>query len=82
MKGGAKIVCKNITTLRIKGLIETHGISQKDFAASIGIRHEAISRYLNGKSKPGLNTIMKIADTYNVNPAWLLGYSEEAHNEK
>ena len=77
MKGGTEIVCKNITTLRIKGLIEAHGISQKDFAASIGIRHEAISRYLNGKSKPGLNTIMKIAEVYNVDPGWLMGYSDK-----
>ena len=69
-------MCKNITTLRIKGLIEANGITQKDFAASIGIRHEAISRYLNGKSKPGLDTIMKIAQVYNVDPGWLMGYGK------
>lgn len=65
---------KNPSQVRIKILLDYLGISQKVFAASIGIRHEAISRYIHFKSIPGRETIQKIADTYNVDPAWLMGY--------
>lgn len=67
---------------RIKQLVDDLGITQKEFAARAGIRHEIVCRYIKGVRKPGRSTITKIADTYNVNPAWLLGYSEEVHNEK
>ena len=66
---------------RIKLLAIKLGITQKEMAIKADIRPEAISRYVKGVCEPGQNTISKLADTYNINPAWLMGYGNDSDIE-
>ena len=58
---------------QLKKLINLMGISQKDFAESIGISPSAISEVIKGRVQSFNNeTMLKIKETYNVNLHWLL----------
>lgn len=59
---------------RLKELMEYFGIKQNDLSNRTGIPKSAISMYVNGDRIPRQNRISDIADTYNVNEAWLMGY--------
>jgi len=59
---------------RIKILVNTLGISQKELAMLCRIRQASISNYVQGKCEPEGKTIMKIAETVGVSPAWIMGY--------
>lgn len=59
---------------RISELLSVMGISQTDFCKKTGLQKSALSNYLNGDREPRQNQLSKIADAYNINPAWLMGY--------
>lgn len=61
---------------RIKEFREMLGLSQKDFGKALGIPHVQILRFEKGRSNPTFETIEKIATTFQVNPSWLIGWSE------
>lgn len=66
---------KTVTSnMRIKELIDRLEISQTEFCRIAGINKSALSNYLNGDRLPRQDQISKIADAFNVNPAWLMGY--------
>ena len=54
-------------------LIESHGMTIKQFCEDIGIPGATISRYLSGDREPKVCYIIKIADYFNVSVDWLLG---------
>lgn len=41
-----------------------------------------IDNYLSGKGMPAIDTLRTIAASLDVNPSWLLGLSEERHEDK
>lgn len=43
-------------------------------SAKLGLTPATISRYTNGKMAPKVPTVYSIADIFNVNPLWLMGY--------
>lgn len=65
------------TRHRLKRMAELLCITQKDIAKKANIREASISHYITGYSEPGQKTIKKIAEAFNVNPSWLMGYGSD-----
>lgn len=62
-----KTIGRNIRMVR-----KATGISQTELANRVGNNKSAISRYENGMQKPSLDTLMRVADALDVDPADLL----------
>lgn len=58
---------------RLKELLNESGDTQNEMARKTGLTKSAISNYINGTRVPRQDAILKISNTYNVNPAWLMG---------
>ena len=59
--------------LRLKELREDLGLSVKDMARDTGVSQNTIHLYERG-GYPSIKQIEMIAKTYDVNPAWLVGW--------
>ena len=59
--------------LRLKELREDLGLSVKDMARDTGVSQNTIHLYERG----GYPSIKQIAKTYDVNPAWLVGWVDD-----
>ena len=64
---------------RIRKLREQEGISREQFAQSIGITYAALSKYETSKRQLDFETLIKIADYFEVTTDYLLGRNEYAH---
>lgn len=73
MKGEITMERKNCAE-RLKELLEYFGIKQNDLSKRTGIPKSAISMYIKGERVPKQNRISDIADAYNINEAWLMGF--------
>lgn len=62
------------TADRLRELMEYYGISQSDISKTTGIAKSSVSMYVSGQRKPGQDNLSDIAEAYNVDEAWLLGY--------
>ena len=62
---------------RLQTLIDKKGISKSDLARVCGIDRSNITRYLKGTYEAKQDVLYRIAQAYNVNEAWLLGYDIE-----
>lgn len=62
---------------RLKILISHFGITQKELSQKTGIREQTISNYFTAQRDPKVSMIIKIAETFNVTPSWLLGYGAD-----
>lgn len=62
---------------RLKELRQKQGISQKDFAALIGIPANTYNQWENGKRQPDNETMLKLAEYFNVSVDYLLGRDDE-----
>lgn len=62
--------------LRLKELREDLGISVKDMARDTGVSQNTIHLYERG-GYPSIKQIEIIAKTYDVNPAWLVGWVDD-----
>lgn len=59
---------------RIKELMNYYNINQTELCKRTGIQKSALSNYLNGDREPRQKQVSLLADPFNVNPAWLMGY--------
>ena len=59
-------------TERLGQLMATLNLSQNEFARQIGSTSAFVSNMARGKSKPGLEFLRKIADTFHVSLDWLV----------
>lgn len=60
---------------RLSELVREHDTNVNDLANKIGIKSKStIYRYMHGGMAPKLTTIKYLAEIYNVNPIWLMGY--------
>ena len=66
---------------RIKELLSVYGISQAEFCKRTGIKSSALSNYLKGTREPRQDKIAQIADTFGIDPAWLMGYDVSMQRE-
>ena len=62
--------------LRLKELREDLGLSVKDMARDTGVSQNTIHLYERG-GYPSIKQIEMIAKTYDVNPAWLVGWIDD-----
>ena len=65
---------------RLIELMEFYGINQTELCKRTGLQKSALSNYLNGDREPRQNQISLIADPFNINPAWLMGYDVPMEN--
>ena len=59
---------------RIRELMDYYKLSQTELCKRTGLLKSALSNYLNGDREPRQDQISLIADPFNINPAWLMGY--------
>ena len=62
-----------ILSQKIKTMRSLRNMTQKDFAAYIGIPQPTLSAYENGKNNPTVNVLVEIADKCGVSLDWLCG---------
>lgn len=67
----------NTTKNRMQILIDSLGWSQYKFSIATGVNAAIVSRVLNGKCEPTVQTLRKIADATKVSPTWLIGYGQD-----
>lgn len=67
---------------RLKELLNESGDTQNEMARKTGLTKSAISNYINGTRDPRQDAILKISNTYNVNPAWLMGCDVPKYENK
>ena len=58
---------------RLKELRTRHGVSQVKLAMDLGLSQNSISRYENGEREADYETLVAIADYFNVSVDYLLG---------
>lgn len=66
---------------RIKELLRAVQMSQTEFCEYAKITKSALSNYLNGDRQPRQDQIDKIAQAFNVDPSWLMGYNVPMYDE-
>lgn len=59
--------------MRIRELRRQHGITMKEFGDKIGVSESTVSLYETGKRDPNFQTLLKIADFFDVSVDYLLG---------
>lgn len=59
-------------TDRIKEIISKFFDTQANFAKYLGISRQSVFRYINGNNQLTIQTLIKLANDYNINPTWLL----------
>lgn len=62
---------------RIFELMKNNRISSKQFADSIGVGAGVVCNWINERSNPKIECVIKICEIYNVDANWLLGIQKE-----
>lgn len=57
----------------LRELMDKRGVTQGDLAKVTGKTRQTISQYVNGISEPGYDTLVVIADYFNISSDYLLG---------
>lgn len=63
--------------MRLKELREEHGYKQEFLANHIGVKQHAYSQYETGKRQIPIQTIIKLAELYNISVDYLLDLTDE-----
>lgn len=79
-----KTIDLNVFAKRLSGLLEESNETTYSLASKLGLTPATISRYANALMKPKVPTVVSMAQIFNVNEAWLMGYdvSKEKNNLK
>lgn len=59
--------------MRLRELLHDKNISQKEFAAEIGVAPSTVGNYVNGQREPDYRTLKRIAHYFHVSTDYLLG---------
>ena len=62
---------------RLKALRAERGWSQQEVADKVGLNKMTISQYENAKKKPSFEMIIALANIFNVDMNYLLGFSDK-----
>jgi len=65
---------KSNSSQRLKALMQIQNINQSDIVEKTGLPKSAVSMYVNGKRLPPQDKLTIIADAFNVDEVWLMGY--------
>ena len=66
---------------RIKELRRIRRLDQKDLAVIIGVSRETVSAWETGRKKPSWESILKLAETFDVTTDYLLGVGNRSEVE-
>lgn len=67
---------------RLSELIKDNNTDVSILTSNLGLRSKTtIYRYMKGEMSPKITTVKVIADIYNVNPLWLMGYEVPKSNK-
>ncbi|MDE6274935.1 MAG: helix-turn-helix domain-containing protein [Clostridia bacterium] len=53
-----------------------NNLTQTAFAIAVGVKQSQVSEWLNGKAKPGYDTLRRISLAFNVSADYFLGIKE------
>lgn len=67
---------QKIFPTRLRELMEKGKISQPQLAAAVGVQRQTISNYACGQSSPDWETLVRIAEFFDVSSDYLLGISD------
>lgn len=65
---------------RLRSLIEEHGLTQKQVAKDINIAPSTIGGYAQGTSEPDFDTLIRIAEYFDVTTDYLLNIHSSKSN--
>ena len=68
-----------VVPCNLKELRATNGISQQQLADAIGLSQASIWKYENQIGEPTLDTLMKLADYFDVSVDYLIGHNSETN---
>lgn len=68
---------KNVFVFRIKELMLSNNLKQKDLEAISGIPQSRISDYILGKTTPSADAICRLASVFEVTMDWLWGANDD-----
>jgi transcriptional regulator with XRE-family HTH domain len=66
--------------VRIKSLREEHGMTQTELGNLLGVVKQTVSSWENEISSPGNDTLLKMADIFEVSADFLLGKSDDVNS--
>ena len=62
----------------LKELLDLHGMTQKQLAEMLALSSSALGNYVQGTREPDYNTLIRIADYFQVTTDYLLDHSSKA----
>lgn len=62
-----------VREMNIRPLREQHGMTQEDLAKRLGVKYPAVSKWERGMAYPSMNTVIKMAELFQVSMDVVLG---------
>lgn len=62
-----------VREMNIRPLREQHGMTQEDLANRLGVKYPAVSKWERGMAYPSMNTVIKMAELFQVSMDVVLG---------
>lgn len=72
----------SVFSIRLKGLRNKANLSQQELSKIIGISKSSINMYERGEREPGLETVGKLAEYFDVRTDYLLGKTDDTRSPK
>lgn len=72
---------KDIFTTRLKELLIKNNMTYRQLGDELDIKPSAISMWNSGRSLPRIEVIEKIAEYFNISPAYLMGWDPISDEE-
>lgn len=66
----------------LKNIRKNHGVTQKQLAAAIGASERGIQQYELNERKPGFDTLITLADFFDVSIDYLVGRTDNPEVNK
>lgn len=73
---------KENSSKRIRWIVDNFcGGSQQKLADKASLNKGSVSQYVSGRNTPSNLTAKKIANVFDLNPAWIMGFEVPMHEE-
>jgi transcriptional regulator with XRE-family HTH domain len=66
---------------RLKSVRERRGLKQNKVALHLGVHNSTLAKYESGEREPDNETLMKLAEYYEVNTDWILSGETKLIND-
>lgn len=71
-----------VRAMNIRPLREQHGMTQEDLAKRLGVKYPAVSKWERGMAYPSMNTVIKMAELFQVSMDVVLGLAPIPSSEE